>query len=60
MTIRRADRVVAGAAELNNVKPLQEFIEKSIGIFTEDQWETMTDSEKIQYKMALIYSEVNL
>lgn len=60
MSIRRSDNVVAGAAEILNTKPLQEFLDTAIGIFTEDTWETMTDMEKNQYKLALIYSEVTL
>lgn len=55
--IIKGDKVIAGTIDKVNLEPIQEYIEKTIGVFSESAWNAMADEDKASYKLSLIYAD---
>lgn len=57
--IIRNNTVIAGNIDRLNLEAIEDYVEKTIGVFTEAEWADKTDAEKASYKLALIYEEIH-
>nr|DAD80516.1 MAG TPA: hypothetical protein [Siphoviridae sp. ctYh54] len=57
MTVIKGDVVVAGSVNKANTTAMEEYLKDTIRVFTEAEWEALTDSEKSSYKFALVRQE---
>lgn len=57
MTLIKGDVVVAGSVNKANTTAMEEYLKDTIRVFTEPEWEALTDSEKSSYKFALVRQE---
>lgn len=57
MTLIKGDVVVAGSVNKANTTAMEEYLKDTIRVFTEAEWEALTDSEKSSYKFALVRQE---
>ena len=57
MTVIKGDVVVAGSVNKVNTTAMEEYLKDTIKVFTEAEWEALTDSEKSSYKFALVRQE---
>lgn len=57
MTVIKGDVVVAGSVNKVNTTAMEEYLKDTIRVFTEAEWEALTDSEKSSYKFALVRQE---
>ena len=57
MTVIKGDVVVAGSVNKVNTTAMEEYLQDTIKVFTEAEWEALTDSEKSSYKFALVRQE---
>lgn len=57
MTVIKGDVVVAGSVNKANTTAMEEYLKDTIKVFTEAEWEALTDSEKSSYKFALVRQE---
>lgn len=57
MTVIKGDVVVAGSVNKVNTTAMEKYLQDTIKVFTEAEWEALTDSEKSSYKFALVRQE---
>lgn len=57
MTVIKGDVVIAGAVNKVNTTPMEEYLDRIIKVFTEEEWEALSSSEQASYKFALVYQE---
>lgn len=57
MTLIKGDIVVAGSVNKANTTAMEKYLQDTIKVFTEAEWEALTDSEKSSYKFALVRQE---
>lgn len=55
MAIFRGNTVVAGATNMVNVETLDAYFEQLVAVFTEAEWEDLSEEQKASYKLALVY-----
>lgn len=57
--IIRDGKAIAGSLDRINIEPIEDYVERTLGVFSVSDWENMTEAQRGAYKLAIVYEDSN-